>query len=209
MSEAQHPASQRDQRAARLARERVDQILDAAAALFGSKGFHRTTTRDIAQQAGVSEGTLYNYFSSKDEILIGIVTRIGKTQSVDDDLDRSLATPPADILHRLLEDRQRFIGDNRQGLQAVLSEILVDPNLRDVYYRDLMKPFLDKLEDHLQKRADQGDILTTNPAVTARLLVAMVTGLFVLGVLGDEITNTQWNILDDSIVDLFFKGIQA
>ena len=41
-------------------------ILEAAARLFAEKGFHRTTTRDIAEAADVSEGTLYNYFENKE-----------------------------------------------------------------------------------------------------------------------------------------------
>ena len=47
---------------------RREQIIQAAAGLFSSKGFHRTTTRDIAEAAEVSEGTLYNYFEDKDDL---------------------------------------------------------------------------------------------------------------------------------------------
>lgn len=208
MTDEQNPPARRAQRAARLVKEREDQILDAAAALFGRKGFHRTTTKDIALEAEVSEGTLYNYFKSKDDMLIGIITRVTEAQNGGEELDDTLSEPPMTTLHRLLEDRQKFIGDNRQGLQAVLSEIFVDPQLREIYYRDFMKPFLDKLETHIQKRIEMNEIQTSDPSITARLLVAMISGLFMLSVLGDDVTNTKWNILDDSIVDLFFKGIQ-
>ena len=51
-----------------LIEARRNQILDAAAAVFAEKGFHRATTKEIAKTAGVSEGTIYNYFASKADL---------------------------------------------------------------------------------------------------------------------------------------------
>ena len=44
-------------------------ILDAAIELFFTKGYESTTTRDIIMKAGILNGSLYNRFKSKDEIL--------------------------------------------------------------------------------------------------------------------------------------------
>lgn len=52
-----------------LVQKRRRQIVDAAVVLFIKKGFHRTTTREIAQAAGVSIGGLYEYITSKEDIL--------------------------------------------------------------------------------------------------------------------------------------------
>ncbi len=48
-------------------------ILDAALYLFAKKGFHATTINDIAVKANIAKGLLYNYFSSKEEVLKQIV----------------------------------------------------------------------------------------------------------------------------------------
>ena len=48
-------------------------ILGAAAHVFNEKGFERATTREIAQLAAVSEGTIYNYFGSKRDLLLSLV----------------------------------------------------------------------------------------------------------------------------------------
>jgi len=45
------------------------QIVDAAVQLFIAKGFHKTTTREIAQAAGISTGLLYEYVASKEDVL--------------------------------------------------------------------------------------------------------------------------------------------
>lgn len=52
-----------------LVDRRRRQIADAAVQLFIKKGFHKTTTRQIAQASGFSIGSLYEYFTSKEDIL--------------------------------------------------------------------------------------------------------------------------------------------
>jgi AcrR family transcriptional regulator len=52
-----------------LVDRRRRQIADAAVQLFIEKGFHKTTTRQIASAAGFSIGSLYEYFASKEDIL--------------------------------------------------------------------------------------------------------------------------------------------
>ncbi len=49
--------------------ERRQQILTAALDMFGEKGFHATNVSDVASRAGISQGTIYLYFKSKDEPL--------------------------------------------------------------------------------------------------------------------------------------------
>jgi AcrR family transcriptional regulator len=44
---------------------RRNQILDAATKVFAEKGFHPTTIKDIAREAGIADGTIYNYFENK------------------------------------------------------------------------------------------------------------------------------------------------
>jgi AcrR family transcriptional regulator len=52
-----------------LRQERREQILAAALAVFGQRGFHAANVSDVAAQAGVSQGTIYWYFDSKEELL--------------------------------------------------------------------------------------------------------------------------------------------
>ena len=56
-------------------------ILTAAKALFRSKGFQQATTRDIAREVGMATGTLFNYFSSKEAIVIDLaIQSLGKAK---------------------------------------------------------------------------------------------------------------------------------
>jgi len=62
-----------EQRRSRQAGLRRREILDSAARVFARRGFDRATTRDIAEEAQVAEGTIYNYFASKQELVQALV----------------------------------------------------------------------------------------------------------------------------------------
>lgn len=56
----------------------LDRILAAASSLFTRKGFNGTSTRDIAAEAGVSLGNIYNYFGTKEEIFVRLLAKYEK-----------------------------------------------------------------------------------------------------------------------------------
>ena len=57
------------------ARQTVDVVLEAAARVLGDQGYASATTNKIAERAGVSVGTIYEYFSNKEEIFDGLIRR--------------------------------------------------------------------------------------------------------------------------------------
>jgi AcrR family transcriptional regulator len=56
----------------KIRRTREREILEAARRVFSEKGFHATRMSDIAHAAGVSQGTLYHYFRSKDDLFLAL-----------------------------------------------------------------------------------------------------------------------------------------
>ena len=66
MKKREVQASVKDER---LVQYRRDQMIKGAVSLFKEKGFHRTTTREIAKAAGFSIGTLYEYIRTKEDVL--------------------------------------------------------------------------------------------------------------------------------------------
>lgn len=73
MKKRQVHASVKDER---LIEKRRDQMIKGAVSLFKEKGFHRTTTREIAKEAGFSIGTLYEYIRTKEDVLYLVCDRI-------------------------------------------------------------------------------------------------------------------------------------
>lgn len=60
------------------AQPNLERILAAASKLFTRQGFHGTSTRDIAAEAGVSLGNIYNYFGTKEEIFVQLLSKYEK-----------------------------------------------------------------------------------------------------------------------------------
>jgi AcrR family transcriptional regulator len=59
-----------------LVQERRDRLIKAAIAVIKDKGFHETTMRDIGRHAGMTQGTIYNYVTSKDDVLYLVCDRL-------------------------------------------------------------------------------------------------------------------------------------
>jgi AcrR family transcriptional regulator len=199
-----HPPSSRRER--RIAARRT-LILEAAARLFAEKGFHRTTTKDIAEAADVSEGTLYNYFENKDEMLMGIMTLLVDAQIMDHRLSDGLPVDARRFLTSMLQSRREMVEQKGAMLQSVLSEILVNPDLRERYYQELTLPVLGLLTGHLQARSLMGQIKPVDAALVSRILVGLITGLFILEVLGDPKVTAGWEELSEVITSVLFDGV--
>ncbi|WP_066367456.1 TetR/AcrR family transcriptional regulator [Neobacillus fumarioli] len=73
MTKREVHASVKDER---LVQKRREQMIKGAVALFKQKGFHRTTTREIAKAAGFSIGTLYEYIRTKEDVLYLVCDQI-------------------------------------------------------------------------------------------------------------------------------------
>src|SRR5215472_16679920 len=82
---------------AQLVAARRTQILDAATRVFARKGFNRATIRDVAQDAGVADGTIYNYFANKTDLLFGLLERLNDTERRPASLAQATAAPLGDF----------------------------------------------------------------------------------------------------------------
>jgi AcrR family transcriptional regulator len=208
---------------------RKAQILDAAAKVFAEKGFHRATTKEIAEAADVSEGTLYNYFDSKEDLLIGMMARVAEEQLLGEVFRPSqerrepLETPQEQItpqepmpdargfLLKMLRWRQNFVRQNKAMLQAILSEMLVNPELRERYNQQLVIPFMSLSEQQIQARIDLGQIRPVDVSLAVRFVTALNLGLLGLLILGDPLLQMEWESDDlvQKLTGFILEGIGA
>lgn len=76
-----------------------DQVLDAAAELFVTRGFAATSTREIAEKVGIRQASLYYHFAGKDEILAELLQRSVRP-TMDNVAKIEALVPPSNHLHR-------------------------------------------------------------------------------------------------------------
>src|SRR5262244_1162784 len=112
---------------AQLVAARRSQILDAATQVFASKGFNRATIRDVAQAAGVADGTIYNYFANKTDLLFGLLDRLNDTERRPASLAQAKDVSIPEFFRAYLRERVEALWSNADLFRAVLPEVLANP----------------------------------------------------------------------------------
>ena len=190
-----------------LAEARRAQIIAAAAQVFAEKGFHRATTREIASAAGVSEGTIYNYFDSKADLLIGLVARLADMEHLDAELVEALQGDVKDFFLVMFHQRLALIGQKDETLLAVLPEIMVNPALRERFYQQFVSQTTRLLEQYVQARVEIGQVRPLDVSLMVRAVQSMFMGLLMLRILGDEEVRSRWDEMAEVLASLVFDGI--
>jgi AcrR family transcriptional regulator len=184
-----------------LAEARRNQILDAAAKVFAAKGFHPTTIRDIAREAGIGDGTIYNYFENKTALLLGIFDRMRD----------SIQPDPALLDFNTVDFRTFLKSYLRLPLTAlfrvVVSEMMVNRELRDLYFQRILQPTLLMGEQLFRNWAARRAIPSNRVSLAVRTVSALVFGLMIEDILGDSVLEAHWDELPDFLADLFLDGL--
>ncbi|MDR7236811.1 TetR/AcrR family transcriptional regulator [Neobacillus drentensis] len=102
---------------------RKQNVIKMAHQLFIEKGYQATSIQDILDYSGISKGTFYNYFSSKNELLIGIYKTIYK-QLEKDRNDLLIGRNPADIDIFIKQLELQMISNRKNKLIALYEEVL-------------------------------------------------------------------------------------
>jgi AcrR family transcriptional regulator len=192
-----------------LIEARRNQILDSAAAVFAEKGFHRATTKDIARRAGIAEGTIYNYFDSKDDLLIGMMARLAELDTLGDELTEALQGDVRDFFIAMFRRRVEHLVEAQETLQAILPEVMVNADLREHYYQRFVLRIAALLEQYVRTRIELGHIRLVDTTLTTRVVQAMFIGLLVLRILGDETVVARWEALPELLATIIFDGLKA
>jgi TetR/AcrR family fatty acid metabolism transcriptional regulator len=176
---------------------RRQHILEAAAHVFSKRGYRNSSIRDVAKAAGVADGTIYNVFSNKAELLLSLLDPIAEGMA-----PNSLKVAPSnaeDLVESLLVERWATFTPQLLGiLRAVLSEVLIDAKLRKLFFARVMVPVIKPLETKIAKLSDAGNIIASDAAVTSRALIAMFLGFILLRLIGDDEVAKHNGMLPDA-----------
>jgi AcrR family transcriptional regulator len=199
--------------------ERRNQILDAAAQLFARKGYKGATIREIAREAGVAEGTIYNYFDSKHDLLISLPQRISWPM-VSSFVRSARSQGPdavADDEEQMVQLLQASMSSIQQHTDAVKVLLAYIPFMEE----EIQSQFLEQttlfftrifdLEGFLQSRIEAGTFRSLDTAIVARAFVGMVL-IFVLSqeiLPGRKVIPMSDEEIAREIVQLFLYGAVA
>ena len=158
-----------------------DRIFEAALDLFSEKGFSATSVREITGRAGVTPGSLYNHFASKNDLLRAVYDHytelfIGPQAAPDyESLLKEYGV--MELFHFLTES---YIGAMRNEKLSRLTKIIlmeqyVNPVAADIAFRDRQR-LVHSMEELFVTMARLGYIQVRSPAVSGRMLAYVYLG---------------------------------
>ena len=178
---------------------RRSELLDAAANLFQEQGVADVTVADIAKSAGAAKGTFYLYFPTKDA-LVGALR---------EELAVELAEAMALAASKARGEGTGFVGEVLAELNAVIDFGRRQPKRHDVLFHfsadGQRRVVVGPLAHTIEVGCDEGQLVTTDPSVTAYLLYAAVHGA-VDGELHRP--RPQWSRLRKAAEELTTRALQ-
>lgn len=169
-------------RTARRKQARPGELLAAALDLFVEKGFAATRVEEIAKRAGVSKGTLFLYFASKEDLFKAVVREniSGRFSHWSSLLD-SFTGSSAELLHTAMQTWWSGIGDTKaSGIpKLVMSEASNFPELATFYHHEVIEPGTLLVQRILQRGVDQGEFRPTDVRYGAYTVLAPMLFLLV------------------------------
>jgi AcrR family transcriptional regulator len=154
------PEKKPQPRWARRKDARPEEIIAAALDLFVERGFAATRLEDVAGRAGVSKGTLYLYFESKEDLFKAVVRgNVLPLLQHGEALVENFAGSSGELLRRLVRGWWELTGSTKvTGLpKLVIAEAGNFPDLADFYYREVILRAHSMFRRVLQRGADAGE----------------------------------------------------
>lgn len=197
-----------DQRAADApVRDKRRAITWAAARLFAQKGFHRTTTKAIAKEAGVAEGTIYTYFRSKHDILLSCAEELG-LESMRRTFREMDGRPDKELVTAFIESRLHLLREYSPVVKALLGQALFDPEVAYSVRARIVLPAAEIARAYVERRVREGGFRDVDPDTAAKALLGQFLGLVVLySVLSEGGDNPPPPQIASELADLFLKGV--
>jgi AcrR family transcriptional regulator len=197
------------QRAA-LSVERREQILAAAVRLWTQYGFEATTLEALAREAGIAKGTIYLYFSTKEELLAAAVERFSLVPDLAG-LGALENVPLAEAIPRLAQLLWARLRGSAPLVGLLLRELALRPAEARTFLESVVLPVNGAFAAFLEARVAAGEIRAVDTFVAARAFVGMlmifVWTQHVLG--GESVRPVDERAIVSTASDLFLNGLLA
>ena len=144
---------------------RPAELLEAALTLFVEKGFSATRSEEVAKAAGVSKGTLYLYFPSKEELLKAVIQHFLGAE-IEAGIQEAAAAdgPTAQALEQLLVAwwTRIYEGPASGVFKLVITEIRNFPEIGDFWVEHVVRPGEEIVSGLLRRGIERGEFADVN-----------------------------------------------
>lgn len=187
-------------------------LVDAALAVFSRVGFAAAKMDDVAEEAGVSKGTVYLYFDSKEKLFEGMVK--AKMSPMLNEVQAVMAQPHESAAERLVAHMKFFYtkvlnSDRRQIMRLIMAEGPNFPDLAEFYHQTVLSRGQAMIQAILEQGIESGEFrdmsrigLTQN--IMAGALVASIWKLVF-----DRFEPLDIDAHCETHIDLILNGLKA
>jgi AcrR family transcriptional regulator len=157
-------------------------IVQAAVEIFAEKGYSATSTSEIAQKAGVAEGTIFRHYKTKKDLLLTIVTPMMTRlvapfvlrdvyKVLDSDYEHF-----EDFLRAMMRNRIEFVKKNAPIVKIILHEIPFHPELQAQFKEQILSQVAKKVEKIVTHFQARGELIEMPPFTLIRMVVSVGFG---------------------------------
>jgi AcrR family transcriptional regulator len=195
------------------ASDRKKQLIDTAMRLFAEQGFDGTSTRQIAEAAGITEAMIFRHFRTKEDlywaVLADRIERRGRNRRIRELLDsggdfREVLVSIAEILL----DRS---ADDAAVTRLLFYSALRNKELSDRFFETYAHEKFELLAEFLRKGIKHGRFRAVDPLTAAKAFLGMIIYHYLVQELfgGDRYQTVDARELANEVTDLFLDGVAA
>ncbi|NEP58637.1 MAG: TetR/AcrR family transcriptional regulator [Symploca sp. SIO2G7] len=183
-------------------------ILQAAQHLFALRGYDGTTTRDLANAAGVAEGTIFRHFPNKKAILIEVATQ-GWVEILTDLLTELSEMASYKAVAQVMRRRMVRIRENSDIMRVCFMEAQFHPELRDRIQTEIIIKMTDVAEAFFETAMERGVYRRSNPKIVAKVFLGMfaIAGFSDKTIMEPGASPQQIQEMAEGIADIFLNGV--
>lgn len=183
-------------------------ILDAAVVEIARRGFHHTTVAMIARRAGVADGTIYLYFSNKEEILFSLFDRAMHRFITEGEAMLAEAAGAQDKLRRLVELHLKLVGGDRDLAIITQVELRHSLHFMDQLSHNQVGEYLSVLAQVVAEGQQEGKFTTRlEPVLAAKAIFGVLDEMATDWVLSRR--NTRLEARAEAVADFLMAGLQG
>ncbi len=186
-----------------------EQILEAAIKVFARNGFHLAKVEQIATEANVGKGTVYEYFKSKQDLFQEMLKYIMGIYF--DEFEVDISNPDVVLrekLKQILIAHLKFLVEHKDMAQIFLSE---HPALDDNFKRWMVAKktnHLKMLQGFIEEGIKSGEIRDLNPIFTAQIVSGVISSVSCGMLLTDEkLSMDNLPLIAEEAVDILYVGL--
>lgn len=152
---------------------RTEKIIEAAAKLFARQGYHATSTRQIAQLAGVGENTLFRQFDHKEELFWSTLRHYSSGLKLRRDLLEGMehCRPPEIVLPKIIEQLNDTASFKPELLRMIAVAFLELHWNVTAYHAEFLAPVIEQIRQYLEANIRDGKMRGSDPTILATALI--------------------------------------